>query len=371
MRILFIAPRFHTNQKHLIHELISNGNVVDFFVIGKGISESYDELNPKEIPLSKLNGIVNSINNDFSDYAIKAIPKIFPFLRMINDFKPDVIILRGASSPLYSKIVIGFSILKRIKIVFYTQGPKYVKSVSMARKIHDWFFVNILGYRWFTPVLHKGPHSNSNIELSYIDFIPFFMPPHRENVMKKETDLNHVNFLCVGKFEPRKNLSLLLEVVRDLNRKYSNFELTIIGSTGTPEREKYYKVLQNFVDSNCLENVRIIPNVPYDLMRYHYENTDVMILPSVKEPASVSQIEAMSFGCAVVCSEDNGTAHYVENYRNGIVCIADFHNLRKSLKFYLDSPHKIIEHGHHSLEIIRQKFSMEKSYHNLFKILEN
>ena len=48
MRILFIAPRFHTNQLHLVHKLIEEGHIVDFFTIGKGISEDYTDVMPNK-----------------------------------------------------------------------------------------------------------------------------------------------------------------------------------------------------------------------------------------------------------------------------------------------------------------------------------
>lgn len=370
MRILFIAPRFHSNQIHLISELLRRGHIVDFFVVGKGISESYNEIVPNEIPLSKLNRIVNRKIKDFSDFAIRAIPHPIQFYKMINDFQPDVIVLRGASSPLYSRFVILYSIFNKLKIVFYTQGPKFVTKINLGRKVHDWFFVNILKYRWFTPVLHKGIKSRSQIEIPYIEFIPFFMPQQIKNVFNKRTDLHLIRFLCVGKFEIRKNIRLLLEVIRDLNQLYSNFELTIIGSTGTQERDNYYDLLKNFVNENCLSNVKILKNVPFGDMKYHYEKTDVMIQPSIKEPASISQIEAMSFGCAVICSLDNGTAHYVENDCNGIVCEVDYNNLYNAIKFYLDNPNKTIEHGEYSLELIRNKFSIDSSYEKLIKVLK-
>ena len=79
MRLLFIAPRFHTNQLGLVQKLTEEGHAVDFFVIGKGISESYDNLEPKQIPISKLTTwYVNKFakNIDFARYAKIAIPSL-------------------------------------------------------------------------------------------------------------------------------------------------------------------------------------------------------------------------------------------------------------------------------------------------------
>ena len=42
---------------------------------------------------------------DFAKYK-HCFPNIFKFWAMVNNFKPDVIILRGATSPVYSKVLI-------------------------------------------------------------------------------------------------------------------------------------------------------------------------------------------------------------------------------------------------------------------------
>ena len=47
MKILFIAPRFHTNQVHWMNSLIENGHQVEFHSQIKGKIENYKNLTPK------------------------------------------------------------------------------------------------------------------------------------------------------------------------------------------------------------------------------------------------------------------------------------------------------------------------------------
>ena len=51
----------------------------------------------------------------------------------------------------------------------------------------------------------------------------------------------------------------------------------------------------------------------------YYKRNDVFVLLSEKEQASISQLEAMSYNLAIICSNDNGSAHYVKNSFNGFV----------------------------------------------------
>lgn len=92
------------------------------------------------------------------------------------------------------------------------------------------------------------------------------------------------------------------------------FSLTIVGSTGNLKRENYYLKLKAKVDNLKLNDViELEKNVPYFNMGHYYKRNQVFILPSTNEPASVSQMEAMSYGLAIICTEDNGTAHYIKH----------------------------------------------------------
>src|SRR5690554_5296960 len=104
MKILFIAPRFHTNQLGLIQKLIEEKHEVEFFVVGKGISESYKHITPRVIPVSWITKwYVKNFRKDiaFPDYAKISIPKIFQYWKMIYSFKPDVMVLREGSVMIY------------------------------------------------------------------------------------------------------------------------------------------------------------------------------------------------------------------------------------------------------------------------------
>lgn len=374
MKILFIAPRFHPNQLALVKKLQEEMHEVEFFVMGRGLSENYDLINPKQIPVSGifnkcLKYVVRGKEIDFAKYAVIAMPKLGPYLKMIKGFGPDVIILRGASAPKYSWIAIIYGFINGIKIVFYTQGPKYVKEIGWKRRLHDWFFVKILKIHWFTPVLYRGVQNQSPKDLTYIDYVPFFLYPQR-TIKESCYKVDMLRFLCVAKYEPRKNIKLLVEIFSKLRYEFSNFHLTIIGSTGTEKREKYFLEMNELINRlGMTENVTLLKNVLHENMEDYYLKHHVMVLPSIKEPASVSQLEAMSYGLAVICTSDNGTAHYISHGKNGFIIEATAQNLEKAIVFYLENIETALIHGRESLKCVNVDFSIENSYKYLIKTI--
>ena len=67
-------------------------------------------------------------------------------------------------------------------------------------------------------------------------------------------------------------------------------------------------------------------------MSYFYNLNDIFILPAFAEPASYSVLEALSHGCPVICSTENGTKSYIKHNENGYI----FNNKsRESLVNYI------------------------------------
>ena len=61
MKIAFLAPRFHTNQKSLVKYLLQNENKLSFYVMRKGKIEDHSNLKPKIIQTNFLTKILNLI----------------------------------------------------------------------------------------------------------------------------------------------------------------------------------------------------------------------------------------------------------------------------------------------------------------------
>ncbi len=370
MRILFIAPRFHSNQISLINKLKEEGHTIDFFVIGKGDSENYEVLTPKNIPISWLT--LNYVkyfkkNIDFAIFQKIAIPRLSGYYKMINRFKPDVVIVRGGPEPIYAWPLFRY-LFSRTRLIYYTQSPKMVEKVSTLRKIYDYVFSNRYKIKWYTPVCYQPNAKTQLIDLHYMQYLPFFIQP--KTLKPVVNDNKELSFLSVAKYEPRKNLDILLDVAIVLLKTYS-FKLTIIGSTGTEKRRIHYDKMKLKVDSSGLNSViTLLKDIPFVQMDNYYRSHQIFLMPTSKEPASISQLEAMSYGLAVVCSRDNGTAHYIKDQENGFLIEPTANELKTAVENYLLNPNLVGKHREESLRLVNTDFSIEENYKKFMTLIK-
>ena len=73
MKIIFVAPRYHTNQVEIVKSLKANGHCIEFHVVLISKNENHDYLKPKIIKESNnkinlISGSYNAINLMKNDY---------------------------------------------------------------------------------------------------------------------------------------------------------------------------------------------------------------------------------------------------------------------------------------------------------------
>ncbi len=113
-------------------------------------------------------------------------------------------------------------------------------------------------------------------------------------------------FLYVGRLAPEKNLSLLIDAFKTLPQ----FSLTIVGS-GVEFAE---------LQAQASSNVKLLGYIANDALARIYQEHDVFILPSIKEPWGLVVEEAMYYGLPVIVSRKVGCAiDLVQNWQTGII----------------------------------------------------
>ena len=372
MNILFIAPRFHSNQISLIKKLKEEGHNVHFFVMGIGNSEDHTLVEPKIIPISFISKLFYKIlyknkKIDIFKYSVISIPSFRQYFKMVSEVKPDSVILRQGNY-IYFFMIIPFLIIKGINYTFYSQTPKFSQPKRTGKVLKEKLITLNYKTKWFSPVLYRGEFHSDLIDNKHIDYLPFFMYPNLFSSPKDENK-NDISFLCVSKYEARKNIELLIDAASELREISNNFKITVIGSTGNDSREKFYDLLRQKIKANDLEQqITLLKNVPYSEMGNYYIKNDVFILPTTNEPASISQLEAMSYGMAVICSEDNGTAHYIQDKVNGFIISPTKDKIVEKMLMYATDIKTLQMHKANSLEIINTEFSIDKAYAKFIEI---
>ncbi|HEY2961171.1 MAG TPA: glycosyltransferase family 4 protein [Pyrinomonadaceae bacterium] len=125
--------------------------------------------------------------------------------------------------------------------------------------------------------------------------------------------------LFVGQLTPHKGVHTAVEAMRLLKENgHKSITLTIVGDSVLTD---FKAQLKQAVTANKLEQqVRFVGQVRREEMPQFYEDHDVLIFPSVwDEPFSITVVEAMASGLAVVGTATGGSDEILENGVNALV----------------------------------------------------
>jgi glycosyltransferase involved in cell wall biosynthesis len=122
------------------------------------------------------------------------------------------------------------------------------------------------------------------------------------------------------------------------NFRNSNATFEIIGEVSDSEHFKVLDEVNTYVLENHLENkILISVNINHDEVLKKIGESDIFILMSDSEPASISNLEAMSFGKPVLIKSGNGTANYLNNQSGGFI-IDSPEEFDQRINYFFDHP---------------------------------
>lgn len=361
MRIAFLAPRYHTNQISLVKYLLKNGIQVSFYVTRTSQSEDHSLLKPLLIELNIVSKILKQLigsNNPLFEYRY-GIPSIVELIKFKSN-KYHLIVIRDPINFLSLSYLIWAKI-NGVRIILYTQREIHKKKSFHIKEIIEKILVSVFYTQCISPCLGNIKYNKLNKMLTYL---PFSL--HAENYDKKWFRNNKVNILTIGKFINRKNHILLIRTLSEIKER-SNFKLTIIGECSNKEHINILKEIKKKIKVYGL-NVNILTNIKPSQVKNYYKSHDLFILPSVNEPASISNLEAMSFGLPVITTDTNNTSCYTENNKNGfIVKSNNIKDLKDKIEFFLNNKDMIIKFGNKSLSIVKLNHNPDVNYKKYFK----
>ncbi len=366
-RVLFIAPRFHTNQIPIVRALKAQGHEVVYAVRWKRAQEDYEVLTPIALDDSLLtrglDWLAHKKDNAFR-YRLRfrwGMPSPKAVIDLMRAYNPTVVVIRDPLT-LTGLFCLQIARLKRAVPIVYTQMPKYTLSPRPGLGA----FAAWTRSAWYTPVL--GTFSPKACFIGNLYYVPFVIEAQPDATSKPWFEKNRINILCVAKFEKRKGHALLYHALAQLADRYP-LHLTVVADASTVERQQYYRWLE---DLAC--HLKIAPlieyrlNVPYREMGLLYRSHDLYVLPSYNEPASVSLLEAMAHGLPVICSDTNGTRCYIESGYNGYVFRScDAVDLACKIESVIEERARLQRMGANSLRLVATRHRPE----NYVRALEN
>ncbi|WP_027954861.1 glycosyltransferase family 4 protein [Halobacillus kuroshimensis] len=381
LRILYVAPRYHTNQIPIAEGLINNGYYVRFLVMYKGVTENYEALKPDILKptfkikalyymILKRKGKVYAENWMLRNYK----PGYIQVLRYLINLKPDIVIIRERSRQ--SRIVYMCCKLLGInKVILYNQKPINVyewKGKRFKELLSKFAFPQVR----YSPVKYINLLSDSTQSYpSHENHHAYFAPFVQEaNVLEGEKQYGTggiIRVLDVGKYRNYKNHKILVEAV-SLMKEKENFHVTIIGQVSNKDEQDYFDNLASMIkDKNLQDTFTLLKNIPYRQMVPLYKEHDIFVLPSKKEVASISVLEAMANGLCTISTDNNGTAFYVSEGNAGLTFDNNSaQDLANKLTYLVNNPESIRFYGGNAIKHIQDNCGFNNYLESLKHIVK-
>ncbi len=189
-----------------------------------------------------------------------------------------------------------------------------------------------------------------------------FVPPENKEEAKKRVgiDPNHTVIGFHGRIGREKGLMTLYNTFIKLQKDFENITLLIVGS-GLAEIESLFKSAMNIKHIKSVDNV-----VPF------VQAMDIYVLPSLTETTSLSTLEAMSCGCAVLSTKVGLVRKYIKDKFNGsFFPTGNEIVLRLKLKRLIENPEVRDKLGRNARKTIEKKFNWEKTEIEIRKAIES
>jgi L-malate glycosyltransferase len=136
-----------------------------------------------------------------------------------------------------------------------------------------------------------------------------FVPAKSKEHAKKAINIDEKDIVIgfCGRLGREKNVRTLYRAFRRVEKKHKNIKLLIVGK-GVKEDEELFTSNRNVIHVGKKNNV-----VPY------LQAMDIFVLPSLTETTSLSTLEAMACGCAVVATPVGHVKEYIKERKNGLL----------------------------------------------------
>lgn len=283
------------------------------------------------------------------------------FFKLIRE-NPDVIFSEGSSSLINSSIAFLYAKIFGKKFVWWSLGTlKTVNRSRFRRVVSLWekyiernssaiFTYSTQGYDYF---ISRG-----------VDAEKVFVGVNVFDTDKKLKEINetfvkdylshdsfHISF--IGTIQKSKNLELLIDVVRGLNRKYNHslFKLHIVGDG------EYFKSIHKYVDND--ENIILHGRMNRGASKI-LKNSHVMVLPGL---GGLSIVEGMLNSLPIISGFADGTESDLVDGQNGfIIPDMNYENLFDKIEYYYLNPEVREKHGSSSLDKIINQYSFGNYY---------
>jgi glycosyltransferase involved in cell wall biosynthesis len=245
---------------------------------------------------------------------ILAWPSINSFNEEVTQFDPDIIIARNYH--VYTAVAFVLAQWSGCRFALYTQDPAGTVRRRLLKSGVDRLVASIAADP--VPVYTPSPRRGANA--GHLRYVPFAVETvaDRPFDQKPWSEDGRCSIITVSAYTRRKRLPLMIQSIAEVAGR-CDIHLDVYGAGAHDSNPIYQSCCEIIADCSLEKHVSLHGEVPNARIRRRMYDADLFVLPSVREPASYSQLEAMAEGLPVICTESNGTAGYVDHQRSGLV----------------------------------------------------
>jgi len=321
-----LSPMATGNGAYIIHRILGN-EIPNYHICGYN---PYWTLCPPALPfLCRWQGIPDIIHTT-PDYAAFFKRGKTPLVITFHNFVLD------------KEAVAHGALLQRIHhqtdLRFFTR--KALSAATIVTAVSQFTAKLVkkeLGYRGNVQVIYNGVDTNT------------FFPKQ-----KKETEL--IKVLFSGNLTRRKGVDLLPLIAEKLD---ANIEILYTSGLRTKKKLPDHPNLKN------------IGAVPYSYMPKVYQDTDILLFPTVREGFGLAAAEAMACGLPVVATNCSSLPELISEGKGGYLCeLGNADKFAARINELAASPALRREMGEFNRTRVEEKFTisrMVKEYQQLFE----
>ena len=257
--------------------------------------------------------------------------------RVLNEFNPDII--HNQSPGPVALAIIEYAKLHKIPVVSTDHAypdnlTQQLKLLKLVKKPID----SVMN-AYFVSFLRRSDYATMPTEQAIADCIPknrrYFKVPveaisngidlsrfakgeaNKEVYEKYNIDPSRPTILYVGRVDPEKSLSVLIDAFCLVHEEIPEAQLVIVGDgTDRPKLEEQAQKL------NIDDSVNFVGRVVGKDLPQLYRTGDIFAITSTTETQSIVIMEAMATGLPVVAVKAGAIPELVHNEENGYLCDA-------------------------------------------------
>lgn len=356
MKILWINPAYMGYREAYYNEL---GKKVELIVARSSKRGGDENLNPEFFTVKSFRERIIEIpkigfkkNEELSNRFFRLTFSIDRY-GLLLAVRPDIVIVEGI--PFSAIFIILFASIFEIPVYLTNERTLHTERNQGLKFYYRKF---VLGF--VEGLLVNGKASKDyilDLKPSFSNFIEGQLSNNYPNLdcITRNTHNDQVTqWLFVGKLNYRKGFSILLDTWQKWVSRFPSHKLTVVGANA---------------DNYTLDNV---PGLNYlgvideNLMPGVYQKSDVLIMPTLEDNWSMTVVEALSEGCRVISTYQNGNS--VEFGGLSVVQIYDA-NSENGLLNSMESTHEFLqmEFPVESVNDLLSYYSHEKAVERLLK----